>query len=51
MQSGTVEEIILNPADGYVADFVKAINKGKVIRAQTIMEQASGYTIPIKNII
>ncbi|MDP6967729.1 MAG: glycine betaine/L-proline ABC transporter ATP-binding protein [Gammaproteobacteria bacterium] len=43
VQNGTAEEIILNPADDYVADFVKDINKGKVIRAQTIMEQASGY--------
>ena len=43
VQNGTAEEIILNPADDYVADFVKDINKSKVIRAQTIMEQASGY--------
>ena len=41
IQIGTPEEIVINPADEYVADFVKGISRLKVVQAKTIM-------IPIK---
>jgi len=34
---GTPEEIITNPADDYVADFVQGISRLKLIYARTIM--------------
>ena len=37
MQIGTPEDIIMNPADDYVAAFVKDVNRAKVLRARTIM--------------
>ncbi len=36
-QIGTPEEIILNPADDYVAAFVRDVNKSKALRATSIM--------------
>jgi len=41
IQIGTPEEIVINPADEYVADFVKGISRLKVVQAKSIM-------IPIK---
>ena len=41
IQIGTPEEIVINPADEYVAEFVKGISRLKVVQAKTIM-------IPIK---
>ena len=40
VQVGKPEEIILNPADDYVAAFVKDVNRAKVLRAKTIMLSA-----------
>ena len=37
VQMGKPEEIIMNPADDYVAAFVKDVNRAKVLRAKTIM--------------
>ncbi|MDE0114677.1 MAG: glycine betaine/L-proline ABC transporter ATP-binding protein [Albidovulum sp.] len=37
VQVGTSEEIVTNPADEYVADFVKGISKLKLLFAQTVM--------------
>ena len=37
VQVGTPVEIIMNPADEYVAAFVKDVNRAKVIKAKTIM--------------
>ncbi|MFT5182259.1 MAG: glycine betaine/proline transport system ATP-binding protein [Alphaproteobacteria bacterium] len=37
IQQGDPQSIVLNPADDYVADFVKDINRGKVIKVATIM--------------
>lgn len=36
-QIGTAEDIVLNPADDYVAAFVKDVNKTKVLRATAIL--------------
>jgi glycine betaine/proline transport system ATP-binding protein len=41
VQKGAPEEIILNPASGYVADFVAHMNPLHVLRAHTIMRPPS----------
>jgi glycine betaine/proline transport system ATP-binding protein len=38
VQEGRPEEIVLNPANEHVADFVKDVNKARAIRVGTIME-------------
>ena len=38
VQIGTPEEIVVNPSDEYVADFVKGISRLKVVQAKTIMQ-------------
>lgn len=43
IQVGTPEEIIMNPEDGYVADFVKGISRLEVVRAKSIMIPISRY--------
>ena len=37
IQVGTAEEIILNPADGYVAEFVAGISRLHLIKAHSVM--------------
>jgi len=37
VQMGTAEEIVMNPADDYVADFVAGISRLKVVRAHAVM--------------
>jgi len=37
IQQGTGQEIVLNPADAYIADFIKEVNRGRVISVSTIM--------------
>lgn len=39
IQQGTGQEIVLKPADGYIADFIKEVNRGRVISVTTIMNQ------------
>ena len=41
VQVGTPVEIIMNPADDYVAAFVKDVNRAKVIKAKIIMTAAN----------
>ena len=43
VQIGTPEEIVVNPSDDYVADFVKGISRLKVVQAKTIMEPLEQY--------
>ena len=38
IQVGRPEEIVLNPADAYVQAFTRDVNRGKVLRARSIME-------------
>lgn len=38
VQQGTSQDIVLNPADDYVASFVKEVNRGRVIRVEQLME-------------
>lgn len=37
IQQGTGEEIVLTPEDAYIADFIKEVNRGRVISVKTIM--------------
>ena len=43
VQIGTPEDIVTNPADDYVRDFVKDISKLKLVFAHTIMEPIAQY--------
>lgn len=40
IQQGTGQEIVLKPADSYISDFVKEVNRGRVIIVDTIMDTA-----------
>jgi len=39
IQQGTGQEIVLNPADAYISDFVKEVNRGRVIQVDTVMSE------------
>ncbi len=38
VQQGNPQEIIMKPADKYISDFIKDINRGKVIKLKSIMK-------------
>jgi glycine betaine/proline transport system ATP-binding protein len=42
VQIGTPEEIVTNPKDDYVAEFVKGISRVGLVRAETIMDKLDG---------
>jgi len=37
IQQGSREDIVLRPADDYVANFVKEVNRGRVLRVEAVM--------------
>ena len=43
VQIGTAEDIVMNPADDYVADFVAGISRLKVVRAHAVMQPLEAY--------
>ena len=43
VQIGTPEEIVMQPADDYVADFVAGISRLKVVRAHAVMKPLAEY--------
>ncbi|MCY4185954.1 MAG: glycine betaine/L-proline ABC transporter ATP-binding protein [Rhodobacteraceae bacterium] len=43
VQIGTAEEIVMNPADEYVREFVQGISKLKLVKAHSIMEPIESY--------
>ena len=43
VQIGTPEDIVRNPADDYVSDFVAGISRLKVVRAHAIMQPFADY--------
>ena len=43
VQIGTPEEIVMNPADDYVQDFVQGISKLKLVKAHSIMDPLENY--------
>lgn len=38
VQQGTGQQIVLKPADEYISNFVKDVNRGRVIRCRTLMQ-------------
>ena len=55
VQQGTGQEIVLRPADEYIANFVKEVNRGRVITADSVMirgpARTGGMTIPAKAVL
>ena len=43
VQIGTPEDIVMNPADDYVREFVQGISKLKLVKAHSIMEPIGKY--------
>lgn len=43
VQIGTPEDIVLNPADDYVSDFVAGISRLKVVKAHAVMQPLDQY--------
>ncbi len=43
VQTGTAEDIVMHPADGYVAEFVAGISRLKVVRAHAVMRPVAEY--------
>lgn len=48
VQQGSPQEIVMNPADDYVSDFIKDINRGRVLKVGSIMD--SETRVPGPNI-
>ena len=44
VQIGTPEDIVMNPADDYVREFVQGISKLKLVKAHSIMQPLDSYT-------
>jgi glycine betaine/proline transport system ATP-binding protein len=44
VQIGTPEEIVMNPADDYVREFVQGISKLKLVKAHSIMEPIAAHS-------
>jgi glycine betaine/proline transport system ATP-binding protein len=42
VQQGTPEEIVLSPATTYVEDFVRQVNRGRVVKASALAKPLSG---------
>ena len=47
VQIGTPEDIVMNPADDYVREFVQGISKLKLVKAHSIMEPLESYKRPL----
>jgi len=45
IQSGTAEEIVMNPADQYVADFVAGISRIHLVKAGSVMMPPGDFTL------
>ncbi|WP_332687397.1 quaternary amine ABC transporter ATP-binding protein [Devosia sp.] len=56
IQQGTGQEIVLNPADEYIMNFVRHVNRAKVIRVETVMEPdttnpSDGIEMPVGTLL
>jgi glycine betaine/proline transport system ATP-binding protein len=50
IQQGDPQDIIMRPADNYISDFIKDINRGRVIEVRSVMAKAaraSGPKLPM----
>lgn len=43
IQQGTSQDIVLRPADDYVANFVKEVNRGRVVHVEAVMTPATAH--------
>ena len=43
VQTGTPEDIVMNPSDDYVSDFVAGISRLKVVRAHAVMQPLKDF--------
>ena len=43
IQVGTAEDIVMNPVDDYVADFVAGISRLKIVKAHAVMKPLQSY--------
>ncbi|MBX5168689.1 glycine betaine/L-proline ABC transporter ATP-binding protein [Rhizobium sp. NZLR1] len=50
IQTGTAEEIILNPADAYVAEFVAGISRLHLIKAHSVMRSVAEFQQSTPNV-
>ena len=46
IQQGDPQDIIMNPADDYIVDFIQDINRGRVIRLRTLMDPGTSVEGP-----
>ena len=46
IQQGDPQDIIMRPADDYISDFIKDINRGRVIEVRSVMTKAARATGP-----
>ena len=46
IQQGDPQSIIMRPADDYIADFIKDINRGRVLEVRSVMEKVTRATGP-----
>ena len=51
IQIGTPEEIVISPADDYVADFVKGISRLKIVQARSIMQSIEVFESKYGNLL
>ena len=49
IQQGTSQEIVLKPADEYIARFVKEVNRGRVLRVGAVMDPVISTTSSPRN--
>lgn len=42
IQQGTSQDIVLRPADEYVSNFVKQVNRGRVVHVEAVMQPLAG---------
>ncbi len=47
VQIGTAEDIVMHPADDYVADFVAGISRLKIVRAHAVMQPLEKYVASV----
>ncbi|MGI9435913.1 MAG: quaternary amine ABC transporter ATP-binding protein [Geminicoccaceae bacterium] len=50
VQLGTAEELVINPADDYVAQFTKEAPRGKLITARSIMGPVNGQSATLPGV-
>jgi len=47
IQQGTSQDIVLRPADDYIANFVKEVNRGRVIHVEAVMTPLHSGAAPV----